>query len=229
MERSKVDDDALCRHVLIVGAGPGIGSNFARIASESGAALTLVARAQKTLDEVREGLTPYSRGAPVRTLVADAADPEDLAGVLGAYAGHTNPPVDTALFNVSTWVPGGLDSDLAEVSRGLQAGAVSALAMAQALVPTMREVSAARLLFTGSGAADSPSAASLGLGMQKAAMRNLAIGLSKELADTQVAVRTLTVHGTLAPGTPLDPARVAEALWALVREPGGEVEVAFRG
>ncbi len=229
MELPKANDDATCYHVLIVGAGPGIGSHFARIAADSGAALTLVARTQRTLDASREQLISAGATPPVRTVVADAADPTSLGAILSAYAENAHPPIDTGLFNVSTWVPGGLDSDLAEVSRGLQAGAVSALAMAQALVPSMRELPAARLLFTGSGSADSPAAASFGLGMQKAAMRNLVIGLSKELADTRIRVRTLTVHGALAPGTPFDPARVADALWALAHESGGDVEVAFRG
>jgi NAD(P)-dependent dehydrogenase (short-subunit alcohol dehydrogenase family) len=180
------------------------------------------------LNAIREELIAQE-GATVRTLVADAADPPALAAVLAAYAENAHPPVDTALFNVSAWVPGGLDSDLAEVARGLEAGSVSALAMAQALVPVMRELPAARLLFTGGGSADTPMAASVGLGMQKAAMRNVVFALAQELADTAITVRTLTVRGTLAPGTPFDPRYVAAALWGLVAEPGKEAETVFSG
>jgi NAD(P)-dependent dehydrogenase (short-subunit alcohol dehydrogenase family) len=229
MAVSNANDAQSPRHVLIVGAGPGIGFHFAHLAAKAGAAVTLVARKQTSLDGARDQLIATGAHTPIRTLVADAADPQALASVLGAYAENAQPPIDTALFNVSAWVPGGLVSDLVEVTRGLEAGAVSALAMAQALVPVMRELPAARLLFTGGGSADVPMTASWGLGMQKAALRNVVLALAKELADTHVSVRSLTVHGTLAPGTPFDPARVAEALWSLTGSPGADTEIAFRG
>lgn len=215
------------RHVLIVGAGPGIGSHVAHLASASGAAVTLVARKQSTLDDTRAQLIANDATSQVRTLVADAADPEGLAAVLAAYADNAQPPVDLALFNVSLWVPGGLDADLDEVTTGMQAGAVSALAMAQALAPTMKEAPAAAFAFTGGGSADAPMAASLALGMQKAAMRNAAFGLAKALDGTVIAVKTLTIRGTIAAGTAFDPAVIAASMWEWARDRGPEVERSF--
>ena len=114
---------------------------------------------------------------------------------------------------MSAWVPGGLNSDLDAVSSGLDAGVVAALAMTQAVVPRMRTQSSPRILCTGGGTADSPMVASIGHGLQKAALRNLAIALDKDLRETPIAVRPLTIRGSLAPGTAFDPDRIAGVLW----------------
>ena len=57
--------------------------------------------------------------------------------------------------------------------------------------------------------------ASIGLGLQKAALRNLAIALDKDLRETTIAVRTLTIRGSINPGTAFDPDRIARALWQI--------------
>jgi hypothetical protein len=131
------------------------------------------------------------------------------------------PRVDVAHSNVSTWVPGALDSDLAAVSAGLDAGAVSALAMVQAVQPRMSAAGQGAVIFTGSGAADEPSAASLGLGMQKAALRNLAIGLQPVLAPEGIRVLHFTIYGVLAPDSPFSPPVISERIAGLVLDASG--------
>jgi NAD(P)-dependent dehydrogenase (short-subunit alcohol dehydrogenase family) len=154
-----------------------------------------------------------SDGGRVATLVVDASQPMALRDTVAAYADACDPGINRALFNVSAWVPGGLNSDLDAVSSGLDAGVVAALAMTQAVVPRMLTQSSPRILFTGGGTADSPMVASIGLGLQKAALRNLAVALDKDLRETTIAVRTLTIRGSIAPGTAFDPDRIAGALW----------------
>ena len=61
---------------------------------------------------------------------------------------------------------------------------------------------------------------SIGLGLQKAALRNLAIALDKDLRETTIAVRTLTIRGSIAPGTAFDPDRIARALWQTANSDG---------
>ena len=200
-------------HVLIVGAGPGLGMAFARRALAGGSDVTLAARSAGTLDEMVSHLGP--EGGQVTTLVVDASQPTALRDTVATYADECDPAIDCALFNVSAWVPGGLNSDLDAVSSGLDAGVVAALAMTQAVVPRMLTQSSPRILFTGGGTADSPMVASIGLGLQKAALRNLAIALDKDLRETTIAVRTLTIRGSIAPGTAFDPDRIARALWQI--------------
>ena len=205
-------------HVLIVGAGPGLGMAFARRALAGGSDVTLAARSADTLDEMVSHHGP--EGGRVTPLVVDASQPTALRDTVASYADACDPAIDCALFNVSAWVPGGLNSDLDAVSSGLDAGVVAALAMAQAVVPRMLTQSSPRILFTGGGTADSPMVASIGLGLQKAALRNLAIALDKDLRETTIAVRTLTIRGSIAPETAFDPDRIARALWDIADSDG---------
>ena len=197
--------------VLIVGAGPGLGMAFARRALTGGSSVTLAARSPEKLEGLVSELG--TGGDRVATLVVDASQPTTLRDTVASYADACDPAISCALFNVSAWVPGGLDSDLDAVSSGLDAGVVAALAMTQAVVPRMLTQPSPRILFTGGGTADSPMVASIGLGLQKAALRNLAIALDKDLRETTIGVRTLTIRGTIAPGTAFDPERIAGALW----------------
>jgi hypothetical protein len=71
--------------------------------------------------------------------------------------------------------------------------------------------------------------ASLALGMQKAALRNLAVGIAKELQGTSVRVKTLTIRGTIAENTPFAPNAIASALWDWARDDSPTVERDFTG
>lgn len=215
---SEMPSGSSAGHVLIVGAGPGLGRAFARRALAGGADVTLAARSADTLDEMVSHHGP--EGGRVTPLVVDASQPTALRDTVATYADACDPAIDCALFNVSAWVPGGLNSDLDAVSSGLDAGVVAALAMTQAVVPRMLTQPSPRILFTGGGTADSPMVASIGLGLQKAALRNLAIALDKDLRETTIAVRTLTIRGSIAPETAFDPDRIARALWDIADSDG---------
>ena len=210
---SEMPSGRAVRHALVVGAGPGLGMAFARRAFAGGSDVTLAARSADKHDEKVSHLGPD--GGRVTTLVVDASQPMALRETVAAYADAGDPAIDCALFNVSAWVRGGLNSDLDAVSSGLAAGVVAGLAMTQAVVPRMLPQSSPRILFTGGGTADSPMVASIGLGLQKAALRNLAIALDKDLRETTIAVRTLTIRGSIALGTAFDPDRIARALWEI--------------
>ncbi len=216
-------------HALIVGAGPGIGTALAIQASWLGAHVTLAARSADTLDAAALAVYNSMPEPHVSLLTVDAADPQELRERVADHADRVQVPIDVALFNVSAWVPGGWDSDLGEVEAGLRSGVVSGWAMAQALIPTMSELPEATLLFTGGGTADHPMTSSLGLGLQKAALRNLALGLDADLAGTSIRSRTLVIHGTVAPDTPFAPDLIAKALCRLVTDREGPCVVDFTG
>jgi NAD(P)-dependent dehydrogenase (short-subunit alcohol dehydrogenase family) len=94
-----------------------------------------------------------------------------------------------------------------------------ALVMAQHVLPTMRARGRGTILLTGGGTAFEPwvDAASLGIG--KAGIRNLAIALARELAPHGIHAGTVTICGTIAPGTYYDPRRIAGAFWEFHRDP----------
>jgi short-subunit dehydrogenase len=64
------------RHLLLVGAGPGLGLAVAHRFAAGGYRVTLVARSADRLDELARSLA--DSGAEINTIEADASNPEDL-------------------------------------------------------------------------------------------------------------------------------------------------------
>jgi NAD(P)-dependent dehydrogenase (short-subunit alcohol dehydrogenase family) len=186
---------------VVVGAGPGIGLATAKAFARQGWHTVLVGRSIATLQKVAAALIADVPGATLPQLVvADAEEPVSLKNALDDAEIER---VDVAHFNVALWVPGGYESSLIEVTAGLQTGVISAMAMAQSLVPKLLESPGRGLLMmTGGGTADDPMAAAVGLGLQKAALRNLAVAFGRELDPERLRVSTVTIYGTVEPGTP---------------------------
>src|SRR5665213_4507751 len=69
---SSIDD----RHLLLVGAGPGLGMAVARRFADGGYRVTLVARSSDGLRDLAASLA--DTGANIGTIAADARDPEAL-------------------------------------------------------------------------------------------------------------------------------------------------------
>ncbi|HEV3266424.1 MAG TPA: SDR family NAD(P)-dependent oxidoreductase, partial [Acidimicrobiales bacterium] len=64
------------RHLLLVGAGPGLGVAVTRRFADGGYRVTLVARSKDRLGHLAGGLA--DTGAQIDTIAADASDPEGL-------------------------------------------------------------------------------------------------------------------------------------------------------
>jgi short-subunit dehydrogenase len=78
------------RHLLLVGAGPGLGVAVARRFAQGGYRVTLVARSSDSLERLASDLA--DTGADIDMTSADASDPEDLRVRLGAiYRGNGAP------------------------------------------------------------------------------------------------------------------------------------------
>ena len=76
----------------------------------------------------------------------------------------------------------------------------------------------ARITATGSMAADRPWHEAASLGVQKAGLRNLVRSIDATLRPEGIRAVSVTVNGTLEPGTAFDPDRVAEAIFAAARQ-----------
>jgi short-subunit dehydrogenase len=113
----------------------------------------------------------------------------------------------------------------------LDVSVVGAFTAAQHVLPAMRARSAGTVLLTGGGFAFEPIPEMASLDVGKAAIRNLAFSLHADLKDSGVHAATVTICGTVAPGTPFDPDRIADAYWQLHVQPTGafERELQFRG
>lgn len=96
----------------------------------------------------------------------------------------------------------------------------------------MRQRGQGSILMTGGGLAldPTPMPEYAGLAAGKAALRNLAYSLAAELGPVGIHVATVTVAGIVRRGTHHNPDDIAEAFWALHRQPAGawETEVIYR-
>jgi short-subunit dehydrogenase len=77
----------------------------------------------------------------------------------------------------------------------------------------MLERRAGTLLFTGGGLALAPSSAAAALSVGKAALRAWVLALHDALSEHGVHATTVTIAGTVRPGTHFDPDRIADTYW----------------
>jgi NAD(P)-dependent dehydrogenase (short-subunit alcohol dehydrogenase family) len=201
--------------VLVLGAGPGLGTAVARRFGEEGYAVALVARDAARLEQLAETL--QTDGITTGWAAVDLTDADALTAAVRRFHAHTG-RVDVVVFNPSVFREADpLTLTAEQLLRDVALGTAALLTAVQALDPVLRP--GGRIVATGSMAADRPWHRAASLGVQKAALRNLVRSLDATLAGRGVRAATLTVNGTLEPGTPFDPEHVAEALWQLtVRE-----------
>jgi short-subunit dehydrogenase len=216
------------RHVLIIGAGPGLGAAIARRFAEDKYHVTLVARRLERLRDLASSLA--GTGAVIDTVTGDASDPEGLRSTLTAvYATGGAPGVliyNAALFGLDSV----LTSDAAHLQQAYNVDVVGAVVAAQVAASVMRAERAGTIMFTGGGFADHPVAAMATISLGKAALRSAATMLGADLADDGVRVASLTIAGEIAEGTPFSPGRIAEAYFKIVQQDGAwQSEFRFDG
>ena len=216
------------RHLLVIGAGPGIGAATARRFARDGYRVTLAARNRDKLEELAADLR--LTGAEVALVRVDAADPEQLREALGSLYSAPNPP-GVVLYNVGQIV---FDDLLSTTSEDLQGAntmnVVSGVVTAQVAVPAMRAAGGGTLMFTGGGLADQPEPNLATLSLGKLGLRGVANMLGAQLSDDRIRVVTITVGGAVEPGTPFAPEHIAERYRELVSvaKPGYS-ELPFNG
>ena len=216
------------RHLLLVGAGPGLGMAVARRFAAGGYQVTLVARGTDGLNELAGNLA--GTGAKVNTVVADAGDPDGLAARMRELYLRNGAPG----LIVYSAVMGAPDSLLSSTAAHLQAAysvdVIGAVVVAQVAAPAMRAAGFGTILVTGGGFADYPIPALATISLGKAALRSAATMLGADLAPDGIRVATLTIAGQIAAGTSFDPERIAERYWEVVHTDGPwQAEFRFTG
>jgi len=201
---------------VVVGAGPGTGAALARRLVASGHRVALVARRADTL----AGLAAEVGADADDVRVADVRDADALTDAVGALVSSAG-RLDVLHYNPSAWRDGGIAATSAQgLLDDLAVGVAGLLTAVRAGLPHLLD-GGGTVTATGGGAADRPMRGALTLGPQKAALRSLVQGLAAELGPQGVHVGTVTVRGTIAPGTPFAPDAVAAALHGLVEETAG--------
>ena len=204
------------RHLLIVGAGPGLGASVARRFAREGYRLTLVARSQGATATLADELR--GAGTDVTVVAADAGDPDGLRAALAPLFSAPGAP-GVVIYSAALPASDELLSVTPEqLAAAYAVNVIGAVVTAQLAVPAMRAAGGGTLLFTGGGFADvlPESLATLSLG--KLALRAVATMLARQVRNDGIHAGSLTILGQIAAGTPLDPDRIADAYWAIRNE-----------
>jgi short-subunit dehydrogenase len=216
------------RHLLLVGAGPGLGQAVARRFAEGGYHVTLLARNTDALGELADGLA--DTGADIDTIAADASDPEGLgARISGLYRGQEAPGV--IVYNAVLGAPDQLlSSTAAHLQAAYAVDVIGAIVVAQNAAPSMRAAGSGTILFTGGGFADHPVPALATVSLGKAALRAAATILQADLEPDGIRVASVTIAGQIVAGTSFDPQRIAQRYWEIVQSDGDwRAEFRFTG
>jgi NAD(P)-dependent dehydrogenase (short-subunit alcohol dehydrogenase family) len=199
---------------IVIGAGPGIGTAVARRLAREGLSVTVVARAQATVDAALDAIGDQ---ATAFGATADVTDESGLRAALDEAVVRFGVP-EVLVYNVGLIqadAPGDLTA--AEHLQAWAVNVVGAITAVAHLGPGMADAGAGTILLTGGMPEPVPEVTSLSLG--KAGVRALAELLARAYEPKGVHVATVTVAGAVAPGSDFDPDEIAEEYWRLHRQP----------
>ncbi|GGN52166.1 short-chain dehydrogenase [Streptomyces albiflavescens] len=220
--------------IAIVGAGPQLGLAIARTFGSQGHNVALIARNRTKLDEMTGKLA--ADGITAAAFPADVLDRDALTQALQDAATHFGG------IDVLEYSPvGGLDSTVlttpsatepAQVQHEMEFQLYGAITATQAVLPAMREAGAGTLLYTtGAGSID-PVPQVGNVNAAAAALRNWAINLHKELADSGVQAAhvgiDVSIGMSVIPGFPTaKPEQISPVYWELHTTHRDEAERVF--
>jgi short-subunit dehydrogenase len=202
------------RHLLLVGAGLGLGVAVARRFAERGYRVTLVARSTDGLRDLAGGLA--DTGAQIDTVAADASDPEGLRARMADLYNQQGAP-GLIIYNAVMGAPDTLlSSSVEHLQTAYTVDVIGAIVVAQVAAPVMREAGTGTIIVTGGGFADHPIPALASVSLGKAALRSAATMLGADLESDGIRVATLTIAGQIIAGSAFDPELIATRYWEVV-------------
>lgn len=218
---SSIDD----RHLLLVGAGPGLGMAVARRFASGGYRVTLVARSTDGLAQLADSLA--DSGSQIDTIAADASDPERLRIRMTDLYDQRGAP-GLVIYNAVLGAPDQLlSSSVEHLQTAYAVDVIGAIVVTQVAAPVMRAAGSGMIIVTGGGFADHPIPALATVSLGKAALRSAATMLGADLEPDGIRVATLTIAGQIVAGTDFDPEKIAERYWEVVHS-GGPWQAEFR-
>jgi short-subunit dehydrogenase len=207
------------KHVLILGAGPGLSASIAQRFGREGFEVTLLARNEQTLTELADNLR--ADDITVNTVTGDAADSEQFRATLERIAADSTPGV--VIYNACVIAPADLlTTDVDFLHSAYAVDVLGAISAVQVFTPAMREAGSGTFIATGGYASVFPWFEYASTALDKAALRNAVAMLHDQLKPDGVHVAGVTITGPIAPGTPAAPEILAESFWTLHTQPQAE-------
>ena len=216
------------RHLLLIGAGPGLGMAVARRFADGGYRVTLVARNTNGLRDLAAGLS--DTGAQIDTIAADASDPAALGARMAELYSEGGAP-GLIIYNAVMGAPDTLlSSSVEHLQTAYAVDVISAIVVTQVAAPAMRAAGSGTIIVTGGGFADHPIPALATVSLGKAALRSAATMLGADLEADGIRVATLTIAGQIVAGTAFDPENIAGCYWEVAHSDGPwQAEFRFTG
>jgi NAD(P)-dependent dehydrogenase (short-subunit alcohol dehydrogenase family) len=215
-------------HLLLIGAGPGVGAGVVRRFGRERFRTTLISRGP-SLERVAPELR--AEGLEIEGVGADIADLEGYRGALERIFGAPGAP-GVIVYNAALPDAGEiLDVSVEHLRAAYDVDALGAVVAAQVAAPVLREAGTGTLLITSGGFAEHPVPALAGLSIGKAALRAAATLIAAGLREDGIHVATVTIAGAVKPGTDFDPDRIAELFWKAHTDPeeGWQADYRFTG
>jgi short-subunit dehydrogenase len=216
------------RHLLLLGAGPGLGMAVARRFAEGGYRVTLVARSTDGLGDLAGKLA--DTGAQIDTIAADAGDPAGLGARMAELYNEQGAP-GLIIYNAVMGAPDNLlTSSVEHLQAAYAVDVIGAIVVTRVAAIAMRAAGSGTIIVTGGGFADHPIPALATVSLGKAALRSAATMLGADLEADGIRVATLTIGGQIVAGTAFDPENIAKRYWEVVHSDGPwQAEFRFTG
>ena len=181
------------KHILITGAGRGLGAAFAVVLADQGANLTLTARNTENVKSLAESIRLRTGLSPA-TFKLDLADASDVT-LLAKKFRDENRPLDILINNAATWLPGSLiDHDAYAISNTIASNVTGTLLLTRGLLPLLEHSGAGDILsiVSVSGMVNAPlQGASVAYIASKHAQTGMTDALRQELRGRPVRVNAL--------------------------------------
>ncbi len=204
------------RHLLLIGAGPGVGAGIVRRFGREGFRSTLIARGEK-LEQLAAELR--DEGLQIEAVAADIEDLDDYRATLERIFGSPGAP-GVVVYNAALPDPGEiLDTTIGRLRTAHDVDVLGAVVAAQVAAPVLRSAGAGTLLFTSGGFADHPVPALASLSIGKAALRSAATLIAAGVREDGIHGATITIAGQVVRGTPFDPDKIGELFWTAHTDP----------
>ncbi|NGM17412.1 SDR family NAD(P)-dependent oxidoreductase [Eggerthellaceae bacterium zg-893] len=202
----------MAQSIVVIGAGPGLGNAVARKFGREAYEVALVSRSQEKLDGYKKEFEEL--GIPVSTYAADVTDIPSFDKVIDQIQSDLGDP-DVVVYNVGITSVDEKPLTAEDVARHFAADVIGAYETIQKFATDGLGAKNGSIILTGGMLAESPYPGYVALGMDKAALRNLALEKHQELADKGIYVGTVMVCGTIGSNDHFDPDNIAESFWKL--------------
>ena len=206
------------KHAIVVGYGPGTGAALTSKLAAAGYAVTAISRSEPSLLPDNA----YWQGADIRR-------PVEVHMAMDIAINERGAPLKVFFNPVAVRQARGLDIDSSDIMDDLSTSVAGAINVIQAVVPHMRNIPDASIIFTGGILSDNPHPMFTSVGVSKAALKNLVLSFAKELKATGIDIQLITVGGFIKPGTLLSPAAVANRLFDAAHTKSTQTETLFDG